>query len=211
MRAAILVLAFACATGTLAREGPIVLGGERIHLGDDLSVQFTSSQLRRSQAVTRAAFVRWAATAQGRRILTALAQNNHKIVVIEDPEEEGAGRAPQPGIATLLAANDPAQAKVYEIILNPAPVAIPKGMTPLPNQPATAEDFVALAWAAELLHIHFYARGIPLPHHNRPDFQEAWLEIATQLGFPTSEHGEEDEGEWRSSRQRVRVIGARRR
>lgn len=203
MRAALVVLAFACATSTLAREGPIVLGGERIRLGDDLDVQFTDSQLRRSQSVTRAGLVRWAATAQGRRLLTAFAQNNHKIVVIEDAEEQGAGRAPQPGIATLLAANDPAQMKVYEIILNPAPAVIPKGMTPLPNQPATAEDFVALAWAAELLHIHFYARGIPLPHHHRPDFQEAWLEIAAQLGFPTSEHGEEDEG-------RVRVIGARR-
>ena len=205
MRVASVLLVCIAALTAAASEGPILLGGERIRIGADSTIEFTASQIRRSEAATRAGLMRWAATAQGRRLLAAFAKNQDKIVVIEDRAEEGAGRAPQPGMATLLAATDPAQMKVYELVLNPAPVVLPKGATPLPNQPATTEDFVALAWAAELLHISFYARGIPLPHHQRPDFQEQWLEIATQLGFPTSKHGEEDEVEWR----RVRVIGGR--
>jgi hypothetical protein len=52
---------------------------------------------------------------------------------------------------------------------------------------------MAAAWAAEMLHIDFYARGISLPHHSRSDFQSEWLIIATQLGFPNLPHEDESE------------------
>jgi hypothetical protein len=47
---------------------------------------------------------------------------------------------------------------------------------------------MSTAWAAEMLHIDFYARGIPLPHHERPDFQERWQSVASELGFPVLQH-----------------------
>ena len=53
----------------------------------------------------------------------------------------------------------------------------------------------AAAWAGEMLHIDYYARSISLPHHERPDFQEEWREIARQLGFPNLRHTAEDEDE----------------
>src|SRR5688572_3262035 len=113
MRYAVLILICASSLTAAASEGPILLGGERIRIGADSTIEFTASQIRRSEASTRAGLMRWAATAHGRRLLSAFAKNQDKIVVIEDREEEGAGRAPQPGMATLLAAADPAQMKVY--------------------------------------------------------------------------------------------------
>lgn len=196
---------------TSAREGGIVLAGELVPFDPERGIAFTRIQLRYTAESTRAGLVRWAATSHGRRLLASLKQNRQEVFVSEDFDEQGMGRAPQPGLATLLAANDPTQRRAYELILNPAAPSVPAGFTALPNQPATAEDFMAIAWAAEMLHIDFYARGVPLPHHQRADFQQDWLRIAAELGFPALEHGEEDEAGNRSPRRRVRVIGSRRR
>ena len=65
---------------------------------------------------------------------------------------------------------------------------------------------MAAAWAAELLHIDFYSRGISLPHHQRADFQREWRAIAEELGFPTMPHGEDEEREGYGN-DRVTFVG----
>jgi len=167
----------------------ILLCGEPVDIRGD-RVQFTPKQTRESHAATRAGLVRWAATAQGREILRRFAAPEYQIIVIEDREEPSMGRAPQPGMLTFLNTNDAKKRKTYELILNPMPANVPPDATPLPNQPRTTADFMAAAWAAEMLHIYLYSKGIALPHHERGDFQEAWLAVATELGFPTMQHGD---------------------
>jgi hypothetical protein len=51
---------------------------------------------------------------------------------------------------------------------------------------------MATAWAAEMLHIYFYSKGISLPHHTRSDFQDEWRAMARELGFPDMRHDDED-------------------
>jgi hypothetical protein len=65
-------------------------------------------------------------------------------------------------------------------------------MEPDPKGPASAAQMMAVAWAAEMLHVSFYAQGISLPPHSRPDFQDAWRRAASELGFPTMVHDDED-------------------
>ena len=65
---------------------------------------------------------------------------------------------------------------------------------------------MAAAWAAEMLHIDFYARGIALPHHERDDFQERWMAVAGQLGFGRMTHGMEHDDR-SSERDPVITIG----
>lgn len=169
----------------------IILAGEPVRIAPDGAVAFTPKQLERSARSTRAGLVRWAVTDEGRRILAHLGAADYEIHVVEDAGEPGVGRAPQPGIATMLAAGNRSTRKTYELILNPDPRVPPRGPTILPDQPATAEDLIAAAWAAEMLHIWFYAHGQLLPHHPRADFQNAWRSVAAQLGFPALPHGEE--------------------
>jgi len=149
-------------------------------------------------AATRDGFARWAATEHGRAII---ARFDGQIVVTEDANEGGAGRAPEPGIATLSSIGT----RTYSLILNPNFV-LPEGMVPLPNQPATPADMMAAAWAGEMLHVDFYARGISLPHHQRDDFQSEWQAVAAELGFPALRHNDEDERSYRRSRAIVRII-----
>ena len=47
---------------------------------------------------------------------------------------------------------------------------------------------MALAWTGEMLHIEFYAAGIPPPHHERADFQKRWRLVAWALGLERVEH-----------------------
>ena len=61
------------------------------------------------------------------------------------------------------------------------------------GEPTTPAQVMAAAWAAEMLHIDFYSRGISLPHHSRTDFQTEWREVARQLGFPYLAHGDESD------------------
>ena len=79
-------------------------------------------------------------------------------------------------------------------------------MVPLPNQPATPADMMAAAWAGEMLHVDFYARGISLPHHSRDDFQTEWEAVAVELGFPALRHNDEDERRYRRRGAVVRII-----
>jgi hypothetical protein len=207
MRRALIVLALILATSSLAAEsrapGGIFLAGEPVRAAADGAVRFTDRQLRESAASIRAGLLRWTATEDGRRLFDYFSTAEYEVVVVEDQYETGIGRAPQPGIATMIGANDRAVRKVYELILNPAPAVIPESLRAFPGQATTPVDLIAAAWAGEMLHIYFYSRGVLLPHHGRADFQERWTSVAAQLGFPGMEHGgmERDERSWRRSRR----------
>jgi hypothetical protein len=145
--------------------------------------------MRASAEATRAGLLRWAATGEGRSILARFQAKDRQVIVVESDDESTIGRAPQPGFVTLLAAGDPKQLKTYWLIVNPAlaaqydrPKAIELGF------PRTPSDVMALAWAGEMLHIEFYAAGIPLPHHDRSDFQKRWRLVADALGLWRVEH-----------------------
>ena len=160
---------------------------------------FCGGHIENCSPATRDGFARWAATEHGRALIGRL---DGEVIVSEDAAEGGAGRAPEPSIATLAAIGP----RVYTIVLNPTFV-LPRGMVPLPEQPATPADMMAAAWGGEMLHIDFYSRGISLPHHQRDDFQEEWAAIATELGFPALRHDDEDERQYRRRRAIIRVLG----
>jgi hypothetical protein len=181
-----------------------VLGGECVRFDSNLRPLFTADQVKNSSEATRAGFMRWAATAHGRQLIEYFNAAEYEVRITEDLDEEGIGRAPQPGIATLIAASDHAQKKSYELVLNPGFFRVPEGMTPLPNQPVTPADMMAAAWAGEMLHIYFYSQGISLPHHQRPDFQREWRGVAAELGMATLTH--DDDYEDRRMLTPVRVI-----
>ena len=189
--ASVIVLCLFVRSPAPAPSGGIVLAGEPIHF-DSGSVRFTPRQIEQTSEAVRAGLVRWAATRQGRRLLRHFTTAEYRIVVREDFDEPGIGRAPEPGILTFLATGDRAKTKTYELILNPTPWKLPAGATALPNEPATTADLLAAAWAAEMLHIYLYSKGIRLPHHERSEFQEQWLAVARELGFPGMTHGDRD-------------------
>lgn len=170
----------------------ILLANERIAFDADRVPHFSEQQVRASAESTRAGFVKWAATAEGKEILAKLDAADREIHISESADESGFGRAPQPGFATLLASQDEKKIKTYQLILNPTRAAEYRNADSIDfGEPRTPADVMAVAWAAEMLHIEFYARGIPLPHHRRKDFQERWLKVATALGFPLVEHDDE--------------------
>lgn len=171
----------------------LILAGEPVHFDANMQPQFTANQLTNSATATRDGLARWAATRHGRDIIGSCDSDEFRVNVIEDDNEEGIGRAPQPGIATLVAAGDHSQTKIYDVIFNPRYFRVPRGMTPLPHQPSTPADMMAAAWAAEMLHIDFYSQGVSLPHHGRADFQREWRGVAAELGMPTLTHDDEDE------------------
>ncbi|HEY2092029.1 MAG TPA: hypothetical protein VGJ81_09080 [Thermoanaerobaculia bacterium] len=187
----------------------IVLAGEPVRLDANARVTFTAEQMRSTSAATREGLTRFASTPHGRRMLRKFATSEYEIVVVENDDDAEVASAPEPGIATLVASNDHSIRKQYEIVLHPLPFTLPKGATALPNQAATPADQMAAAWAAELLHVDFYSRGISLPHHQRDDFQREWQAIASELGFPAMSHGEDDERE-RFGSGRVIFIGGER-
>lgn len=170
-----------------------LLAGQPVHFDATGRPQFTASQVSATALPTREGLARWAVTGHGREIVAAFDVPEYVVDVIEDDTEEGMGRAPQPGIATLVAAVDHSKRKTYEVVLNPRFFRMPEGMTPLPNQISTPADMMAAAWAGEMLHIYFYARGISLPHHDRADFQSEWRGVAAELGMPSLTHGDEDD------------------
>lgn len=167
----------------------ILLAGEPIQFDENVRPQFSDAQVRASNHLTRAGLITWAATSEGQRVIARFRAADVEITVTEDPEEMGPGRAPQPGIATLLAAGDRTRVKHYEVIVNPALAAEYGRHRGLAfGDPLTPIDVMAGAWAAEMLHVDFYARGIPLPHHDRADFQERWRAVASELGYPIMKH-----------------------
>ncbi len=171
----------------------IVLAGEPVRFDANHNVAFTEAQVRATSTATREGLLRFAATQEGRRLLRHFGTSEYTIVVVESADDSEVASAPEPGIATLVAASDHSIPKKYEIVLHPIPFSLPEGATALPNQATTPADQMAAAWAAELLHIDFYSRGISLPHHQRADFQREWHDIASELGFPGMLHGEDDE------------------
>lgn len=169
----------------------IMLAGEPVRF---LPVpQFTMRQVRHTADATRAGLTRWASTEHGRRILESLASKEYDVIVLEDGADDSAGNAPQPGIATLAASGDHSKVKTYIIVLNPTFYADLKDMKPLRTEAGTLAELMSAAWAAEMLHVYYYAQGVSLPHHPRPDFQEMWRAMATELGFPTMRHDDEVE------------------
>ncbi|HYH09709.1 MAG TPA: hypothetical protein VEK11_21855 [Thermoanaerobaculia bacterium] len=186
--AAILLLAGALLTE--ARGGGFVLGGEAVQFDAELRPQFSERQVLASAASTRAGFARWASTAEGKTIIRRFLEPGREVRIVESNDERGLGRAPQPGFATLLAAGDPKTLKVYVVILNPALADEYRGSrTPALGWPRTPAEAMSVAWAAEMLHVDFYANGVQLPHHDRNDFQRRWRAVVNALGLPRVEHG----------------------
>jgi len=170
----------------------LVLAGQAVDFDAGMRPRFTPEQIRRSSEATRDGLAKWAATEFGRRIIQSLDRGEYRIDVEEEEIDDGIGRAPQPGIATLAAAGNHAKQKRYLMILNPNFFTkMPAGMEPLRDQPASPADVMALAWAGEMLHVWFYARGISLPHHQRLDFQDDWARIASELGMPAVQHDDD--------------------
>lgn len=215
MKLALIVL-FAMTSG--ARATPpaprpmkgLILVGEPI-LFVNGAPQFSREQLRRVSTATRDGLARWAQTEHGRHLIARFNRDDYQIFVVEDGDERALGRAPQPAIGTMVSSGDRSKLKIYRLVLNPAaaevsgatgdpargnvyswPPAgeIARGSTDF-REPQTAADRMAAAWAGEMLHIDFYSQGIVLPHHGRADFQRAWRDVATQLGFPQLEHDDE--------------------
>jgi len=166
----------------------VMLAGEPVRFDVNHQPRFTAAQIQHTTAATRNGLAKWAATPHGRHLIDYFAAHDCDIEVIEDTTENAMGRAPEPGLATLVS-----KRKRFVMLLNPAYYRLPKDMTPLPGQPANAADAMAVAWAGEMLHIYFYARGISLPHHERPDFQEQWVAIAGELGMTGVRHDDGDE------------------
>lgn len=171
----------------------ILLAAERVHFDDHLAPQFTAHQLSATSAATRGGLELWAATERGRNEIRRFETSEYEITVVEDRIDSASGEAPQPSIATLLGANDRAKLKSYELVLNPEFRPAVEATTMSHGEPTTPAQAMAAAWAAEMLHIDFYSRGISLPHHSRADFQEEWREVARQLGFPYLAHGDESD------------------
>jgi hypothetical protein len=212
MRTAIAAVLLVVSAGTASKislqsatnEAGFRLAGEGIRFDANARPEFTEDQIRYSAEATRSGLVKWAATAGGRRMILRFNSAEYAVTVREDGQGAGAGSAPQPALATLVAATDHTKTKAYDLILNPT-FGLPKGVISLSGEPSTPADMMAAAWAAEMLHIDFYARGISLPHHSRADFQSEWHVIASELGFPNFPHDDESERrprEWRTIRTR---------
>lgn len=181
------------AAAALLFVSAFIMAGDSVRFDDKLQPRFTARQINGTSEAARAGLARWAATEHGARLVAYFNAGEYEVIVTEDSSEEGMGRAPQPGIATLAAATGHGKVKSYDLILNPRFFLVPKGMTPLPDQPTTPADMMAAAWAAEMLHIYFYSQGVSLPHHQRPDFQREWRSVATELRMPMLTHDDDDE------------------
>jgi hypothetical protein len=167
----------------------LILAGEPIRFDADHVPQFSATQIEGSAEATRAGLVKWAATPEGRAILARFQTTDREVQVIEDADEPSIGRAPQPNFVTLLAAGDRKKQKTYRLILNPALAAQYDHAHEMDlGLPRTPAEVMALAWAGEMLHIDFYAKGVALPHHARGDFQERWESVAKALGLPRALH-----------------------
>ena len=169
----------------------IVLAGDPVSFDAAQKPLFNDNQIRNTAGATRTGLARWAATGEGRRILGFLHDNDLVVTVTEDGSEPGLGRAPDPRLAILVATSKHTHVRNFEIVLNPQFFRLPEGWVPLKNEPATPDDAMAAAWAGEMLHVYFYARGIELPHHSRADFQDEWQEVAAELGMPALTHDDE--------------------
>lgn len=197
MRFAVLILALLSgaraiphADGAERRMRGLILAGESVTFTNG-TPRFSKEQMRRVSPATREGLALWSKTDHGRDLLTRFSRDDYQIFVVEDGDERGLGRAPQPAIGTMIAAGDRSRLKVYRLVLNPAVAEAPDAGTPVFREPRTAGERMATAWAGEMLHIDFYSQGVVLPHHGRADFQREWQKVARQLGFPNLEHDDE--------------------
>jgi hypothetical protein len=156
----------------------------------DCTPRFTQNQIDVSAPAVRDGLQAWASTPRGCETIRRLDAHEYEIEVFEETLDNSTGEAPQPGIATLIAAADHSKVKTYELILNPA-FKRTSEILMFTDEPNTPAQLMAAAWAAEMLHVDFYSRGISLPHHSRADFQEEWREIARELGFPRLPHDDD--------------------
>lgn len=170
-----------------------ILAGEPLQFDADLRPQYTQHQMAVVSDATRKGLALWAHTEQGTTLIRKFSTGEYVIVVDEDFTEPSPGRAPQPGIATLASSGNHAKKKTYTMVLNPSFFRVTKDQAHFAGQPGSPADVMAAAFAAEMLHIDFYARGISLPHHERPDFQREWRAVAAALGMPTLRHDSDDE------------------
>src|SRR5688500_11178672 len=132
------------------------LAGEPVSFDRDDVPRFTQAQVARTSIHTRVGLVRWANTGQGRSLLEYFRSLGCEIIVVESAREDGIGRAPQPGLATLVAAGQGKGRQAYQLILHPHTFHI-KSNLKLHHQPETRSDLMTVAWAAEMLHIYFYS------------------------------------------------------
>src|SRR6476469_238221 len=108
------------------KQSSLTLAGERVQFAGDFTPRFTPVQMKKSAEATRVGLAKLAKTPHGRKLIAFFNGPEYEIRVTEDPNEEAAGRAPQPGIATFMAAHDRGKVKVYDLILNPAFFSLPK-------------------------------------------------------------------------------------
>ncbi|HVT04210.1 MAG TPA: hypothetical protein VHL58_12650 [Thermoanaerobaculia bacterium] len=189
-------------------QSALILSGEHVRFDAEERPQFSDSQISNVSAATRVGLVRWAATAQGQELIRYFNAREYEVRVSENESEQGEGRAPQPAIATLMAASDRSTHKGYALIFNPTIRSLP-GVRHLTPEPSTPDEIMATAWAAEMLHVYFYSRGISLPHHQRPDFQQRWQVVAAELGFPYLRHDDGDEAARKKPVRRSRTGSGR--
>ena len=148
----------------------------------------------------------FASTPKGCEMIRRFDTREYNVEVSEEVLDNSTGEAPPPSIATIINAVDHSKTKSYELILNPDFKRTTE-IVVFTDEPVTPAQMMAAAWAAEMLHIEYYARGISLPHHARADFQEEWRELARQLGFPRLAHGADTEDELPPQfRTRARII-----
>lgn len=179
-----------CFLATGASAQGFLLAGERLRFDAKFNPQFSERQVASTAQATREGLARWAATDQGKRIIARFEGGDREVNVVESVAEKGVGRAPRPAMMTMLATNDRTKVKRYELVLNPSLARQYENASSLAwGLPRNSAEVMAAAWAAEMLHIDFYARGIPLPHHQRSDFQERWRQVAAELGLTSLEHG----------------------
>ena len=170
-----------------------LLAGERVRFDEHQKPQLSARQIGATSGALREGLTRWAATPRGAALVRKFDTAEYEIEIFEQAIEGGSGEAPQPGIATLFGAGNREKLKRYTLVLN-SDFRPPSNVTfPIHDRPANAADIMAAAWAAEMLHIDFYSRGISLPHHSRADFQSEWRDVAAQLGYPAMRHGDDDD------------------
>ena len=170
-----------------------MLAGERVRFDAQHKPELTAHQIDATSDAVRQGLTRWAATPRGAELVRKFNTAEYEIDVFEQAIEGGSGEAPQPGIATLIGAGNHEKVKHYTLILNSDFHPPANGTYPILDRPSNAADVMAAAWAAEMLHIDFYSRGISLPHHSRGDFQSEWRDVAAQLGYPALHHGDDED------------------
>ncbi|MHB0969769.1 MAG: hypothetical protein ACYC7A_15195 [Thermoanaerobaculia bacterium] len=159
-----------------------------MRFSDELVPEFTATQIEKTVSSTRAGLAAWVKTSEGRAWVEKWKSGEYEVVVTEDGDDESLGEAREPGIAMLLAASDRKTVKRFAINLNPYVAADYTSDRVRFAEIPSPDVAMAAAWAGEMLHVSFYAAGINLPHHERPEFQERWRRAAMEHGVGKLEH-----------------------